>query len=223
MIPVAVLFDFDFTLADSSKGVVACVNHALACLGLPPAPADRICETIGLSMPATFQYLTGDTDPTRVDEFTQHFIIHADQVMAGLTQLYPEVPRVVRTLHQVGIHQGIVSSKLRYRIAGIMEREGLSDCFPVIIGAENIQHHKPHPGGLLLALEQLACPLEAAVYVGDHPVDAEAAARAGIPFVAVLTGVSPQSSFAAGPVEAVIGNIAELLALFALDETRAGA
>jgi phosphoglycolate phosphatase-like HAD superfamily hydrolase len=30
----AVLFDFDFTLADSSRGIIECVEHALAHLGL---------------------------------------------------------------------------------------------------------------------------------------------------------------------------------------------
>ena len=44
----AVLFDFDFTLADSAEGIVACMNHALGRLGLPPAPADAIRRTIGL-------------------------------------------------------------------------------------------------------------------------------------------------------------------------------
>ena len=45
----AMICDFDFTLADSSPGVVACVNEALAGLGLPPASAERIHATIGLS------------------------------------------------------------------------------------------------------------------------------------------------------------------------------
>ena len=51
----AMICDFDFTLADSSPGVVACVNEALAGLGLPPASADRIHATIGLSLPHSTQ------------------------------------------------------------------------------------------------------------------------------------------------------------------------
>ena len=43
----AVMFDFDFTLADSSEGVVICVNHALSRMGLPESPADAIARTIG--------------------------------------------------------------------------------------------------------------------------------------------------------------------------------
>ncbi len=41
----AVIFDFDYTLADSSKGVVECVNYALRGVGLPEANADEIRST----------------------------------------------------------------------------------------------------------------------------------------------------------------------------------
>jgi phosphoglycolate phosphatase-like HAD superfamily hydrolase len=57
--PHAVLYDFDFTLADSSPGVVDCVNCALRQLGLSAAPPDLIRQTIGLSMSATLAHLTG--------------------------------------------------------------------------------------------------------------------------------------------------------------------
>ena len=51
----AIICDFDYTLADSSSGVVACVNEALAGLGLPLASAEQIHATIGLSMPHTLR------------------------------------------------------------------------------------------------------------------------------------------------------------------------
>ena len=56
----AVLFDFDFTLADSSEGIVVCMNHALARLGLPPAPADAIRRTIGLDLHTALANLAGE-------------------------------------------------------------------------------------------------------------------------------------------------------------------
>ncbi len=56
----AVLFDFDFTLADSSEGIVVCMNHALARLGLPPASADAIRRTIGLDLHTALGILAGE-------------------------------------------------------------------------------------------------------------------------------------------------------------------
>lgn len=44
----ALLFDFDSTLVDSSRGVVECVNNALRCLGLAEADEADIRRAIGL-------------------------------------------------------------------------------------------------------------------------------------------------------------------------------
>jgi len=49
-----VVFDFDYTLADSSTGVVHSANHALETLGLPPADEERIKRTIGLPLIVAF-------------------------------------------------------------------------------------------------------------------------------------------------------------------------
>ena len=206
----AIICDFDFTLTDSSPGVVACVNEALAGLGLPLASPERIHATIGLSLPHTLQALTGITDPTIATAFTRGFVAHADQVMHGLTLLYPWVAETVLALRAAGQRLGIVSSKYRYRIERILAEGGLASQFEVIIGGEDVPQHKPDPAGLLLALQHLNLPAPEVLYVGDHPVDAEAASRAGLPFMAVLTGVSDVPSFAPYPVHSFLANVSRL-------------
>jgi phosphoglycolate phosphatase len=191
----AIICDFDFTLADSSPGVVACVNEALAGLGLPLASAERIHATIGLSLPHTLQALTGIAEPALATDFTRRFVAHADQVMHGLTLLYPWVAETVRVLRATGHRLGIVSSKYRYRIERLLAESSLTSQFEIIIGGEDVAQPKPDPAGLLLALQRLNLPAPDVLYVGDHPVDAEAASRAGIPFMAVLTGTSDVPSF----------------------------
>src|SRR5690606_40159461 len=89
MWPSVVLYDFDYTLADSSQGTIECVNYALRQMGLPAARDQRIRETIGLSMTATFEHVTRiPATPELVCAFTEHFVARADQVMAGHTHLY---------------------------------------------------------------------------------------------------------------------------------------
>jgi len=207
----AVICDFDFTLADSSLGVVACVNEALTGLGLAPASAERIHATIGLSLPHTLQALTGIAEPALAVAFTRRFVAHADQVMHGLTSLYPWVTETVQALRAAGHRLGIVSSKYRYRIERILAETGLASQFEVIIGGEDVAQHKPDPAGLLLALQRLNLPAPAVLYIGDHPVDAEAASRAGLPFMAVLTGTSDVPSFAPYPVHGFLADGSHLL------------
>src|SRR5262245_2618573 len=176
----AIICDFDFTLADSSPGVVACVNEALASLGLSLASAERIHATIGLSLPHTLQALTGIVDPAIATAFTRRFVAHPDQVMHGLTLLYPWVAQTVLGLHAVGQGLGVVPSNYRYGIERILAEGGLASHFDVIVGGEDVPQHKPDPAGLFLALQRLNLPAPEVRYVGDHPGDAEAASRAGL-------------------------------------------
>ena len=71
---IAVIFDFDYTLADSSDGVVECVNYALDALSFTPQPRDDIYRTIGLSLPHTFEALTGVTNPVMQERFAHFFL-----------------------------------------------------------------------------------------------------------------------------------------------------
>jgi phosphoglycolate phosphatase len=191
----AVVFDFDLTLADSSSGIVECITYALQHLHLPLVPELHMRQSIGLSLPATFTYITGLHDAQRAAAFARLFVQRADQVMADMTIMYPGVPAVLSSLQQAGLRLGIVSSKFRYRIQDILRRGNLLQYFDVIIGGEDVTQHKPHPEGLLQAMRHFAHAPEHVVYVGDHPVDAEAASRAGIPFVAVLTGTAEHTHF----------------------------
>ena len=53
-------------------------------------------------------------------------------------------------------------------------------------------------------------PPSEAVYVGDAETDAEAARRAGMPFVAVLSGVTPPQTFARYDLLEMVKDLTEL-------------
>ena len=207
----AVLFDFDFTLADSSEGIVVCMNHALARLGLPPAPADAIRRTIGLDLNTAFGILAGEEWRSREEEFLEHFIRRADEVMVASTVFLPGAPRVLRTLHEAGYRVGVVTTKYRHRVEDALERDGLRAFVEVIVGADDVPRPKPAPDGLLRAAGSLGIPAGDCVFVGDSEVDARAAQAAGMGFVAVLSGTTAEGVFARYPVRAVLGGVGEVV------------
>jgi phosphoglycolate phosphatase len=215
-----VLFDFDYTLADSSKGAVQCINFALNGLGLSQVSEDRIRKTIGLSLRQTFLTLTSADTANRADEFVQLFVRRADEVMADLTYLFDEAPDTIMRLRERGFSLGIVSTKFRYRIAEILRRHELGTAFDVIIGGEDVIAHKPDPEGIIKAVSQTDCRLGNTAYVGDSLVDAETARRAGVRFIAVLTGTTPREDFAGHEVYGVLANLRELPPFLALSESR---
>ena len=203
----AVLFDFDFTLADSSVGIITCINYGLTQLGLPEAPDDEIMKTIGLYIPEALVALVGEEYRPKGQEFFGYFTEKADEVMADGTNIFPAAGQVIPALAGLGYRVGIVSTKFRYRIEAMMEDAGLLDCVDVIIGGEDVTSHKPAPDGLIKAAKRLALAVEDCVYVGDSHVDAGAAQSAGMPFVAVLSGTTAAEVFYDYPNVAILPGI----------------
>jgi phosphoglycolate phosphatase len=183
----AVLFDFDLTLADSTRAIVECFTHAFEKMALPRPLAADVAKTIGVPLPQAFAHAA--------QLFVKRFIERADEVMSNLTTMLPHTVATVNALRADGIRTAIVSTKFRYRIVEILELRELKDAFDVVIGGEDVSEHKPHPEGLKLALQRLEIEPHEAVYVGDHPVDAQAAAGANLDFIAVLTGVAVREDF----------------------------
>jgi phosphoglycolate phosphatase len=205
-----IIFDFDFTLADSSKGVVECVNYALKELGFSQVAKRKIYETIGLTLEDSFLKLVGENFVGKAEEFKYLFVKRADKVMADLTVLFDKTPSVIRKLNERKIKLGIVSTKFRYRIEQILERENLLEYFNVIIGGEDIPNLKPDPSGLLLAVKNLNLNSKEVIYIGDSITDAQTAINANILFIAVLSGVTSKKDFNELKVDRFLNNVAEL-------------
>lgn len=206
----AVVFDFDYTLVDSSPGILECIGYALDRLGLPPVSAERACRTIGLSLPEIFVELAGKEKAALSEDFRRLFVARADEVMNEMTSLFPDARPTIERLVVCGLRLGIVSTKYRYRISRFLADQGLEGAFQVVLGLEDVPAAKPDPTGLLDATDRLGASREETLYVGDSLVDAETARRAGVSFAAVLTGATRADEFAPYEPVAVLSSLAEL-------------
>ena len=211
----AIVFDFDYTLVDSSRGVVRCIDHALRELDLPSVSPESARRTIGLSLPDTLVELAGPEQAEKAQEFVRLFVACSDEIMTGLTVLLGPSRSAILRLSEQGLSLGIVSTKYRYRIEAVLRREALLEQFAVIVGGEDVSAHKPDPEGLLMAMAALGSSPEGTLYVGDSVTDAEAARRAKVPFVAVLSGVTPREALDAYAPYATLDSVAGLPDLLA--------
>ncbi len=214
----SVIFDFDYTLADSSQGITECINQALKRVGLSEVPPEAVYPTIGLSLRETFRKLAGEQSNGKIEELIGFYVEHADQVMLDRTFILPLVPRTVAALKRRGLALGVVSTKYRYRIEAVFRRENLLRFFHVIVGGEDVSAHKPDPQGLLAAVDRLGSRREATLYVGDSVTDAETAQRAAVPFVAVLSGATPREHFDGYSVRAILADLSKLPNLVGADK-----
>ena len=110
------LFDFDYTLADSSRGIVICFRNVLERHGFHQIDDHTIKRTIGKTLPESFSILTGITDTDILEAFRKEYVKEADQHMTVNTRLFPETGKVLHSLKNNGATIGIISTKYRYRI-----------------------------------------------------------------------------------------------------------
>ncbi len=175
----AVLFDFDYTLGDSTPGIYNCACYALKKMGHPMPDYNAVRHTIGLSLPRSYTALTGDERAENGERYTRLFreTAASNGYMLDHTTLFPETIPTLSRLYERGIPLGIVTTKRKETIREILEKFGISHLISVIIGVDDAKAPKPDPSGLLMALKALTVSAENALYVGDTVVDARTATK----------------------------------------------
>lgn len=207
----AYLFDFDYTLADSSRGIVLCFRHVLERHGYTDVTDDAIRRTIGKTLEESFSLLTGVTDPDRLAAFRQEYRREADMHMTPNTRLFPETLHVLRTLKASGAKVGIISTKYRFRIHDTLDQYLPADFLDIVVGGEDVSRAKPDPEGLLLAINRLGVKKKRVLYIGDSTVDAETAQAAGVNFAGVTHGVTTADELRRYPHRYILSSLSELL------------
>ncbi|MGI6005256.1 MAG: HAD family hydrolase, partial [Christensenellales bacterium] len=83
------LFDFDLTLADTSKAILACYRSVLRDYGYEGICDEDIVRTIGTSLEKSFGLLTGVTDGALLRQYRREYSLVADEVMTRDTVIFP--------------------------------------------------------------------------------------------------------------------------------------
>ena len=204
------LFDFDYTLADSSHGILTCFHTVLTRHGYTEVTDDEIKRTIGKTLEEAFSILTGVTDPEQLAEFKKEYGREADEHMTVNTVLFPETKAVLTALKERGARVGIISTKYRFRIRELLKLHFPDDFMDIIIGGEDVTAPKPSPEGILLAMERLQAGKDEILFVGDSIIDAETAQAAGVDFAGVTHGVTTAEELGSYPHRKIMSTLEEL-------------
>lgn len=205
------LFDFDYTLADSSKGIVICFRNVLERHRHTGISDEQIKRTIGKTLVNSFSILTGIGDEAILEEYRKEYVKEADRFMTANTRLFPETVSVLQALKEKGANIGIISTKYRYRIMELAKDTVPEGIIDLIVGGEDVKAAKPSPEGVFLALENLGTDKDTTLYIGDSIIDAETAQAAGMDFAGVLHGATTAKELEAYPHVAIMKDLTELL------------
>lgn len=130
----------------------------------------------------------------------------------NLSTPYPNVKRTLVLLKRKGIKIGLVTARTNKSVIKHLKLFKFDEYIDVIIGADNVTKHKPHPQPLLKALQILNEKPQNAIMVGDLEGDILAGKNAGIKTVGVTYGFIGKKIAKLNP-DYVIDNAYELFSL----------
>lgn len=206
----AALFDLDGTLLDSIPAFLAITRRACRELGWPQPAPGYIREVMTLGRSPIEALLGPVPDPdARRRELTAASMTLWQDVFAEEARLFHDTLDVLRHLSGAGWRLGIVTDSNHFVVSRLTDTPG---CPPidVVITREEAPARKPSPSGIELALNRLGLPPTAAIYVGDNPIDIQAAHGAGVRAFGITTGASWREDLLPHKPHAVLDSLSEL-------------
>jgi len=190
-----VLFDLDGTLLDSMELIRRSYWHTLR----EHRGAEPVQESWleGIGRPLRWQFERHARDPAEVEAMIATYRAYNRTHHDASVAAFPGVAEALRALTARGLKLGIVTSKLRAGALRGLECAGLVGLFGVIVGADDVDEHKPHPAPVRAALAALGAEASRALMVGDSPHDLAAGRAAGTRTAAVAWGPFPREALLA--------------------------
>lgn len=182
----ALIFDLDGTLVDSMPLHLDAWAHTCAEFGIP-FKRDQIYQYGGMP---TRQIITMLAEQhgleVDVEAFTQRkialYMQHIDKV-----SVFAKMWELVRHYHGKRA-MGIGTGSPRSQADAILRRTGLDAYIKVVVSADDVTHHKPHPDTFLLVAKRLGVNPAHCLVFEDSRIGLEAGKAAGMDTVLVIAG-----------------------------------
>ena len=202
----AVLFDWDGTLVDSAEVSYRCFLRLFESYGFG---FDRAAFARTYSPNWILTY--------RAMALPERDWPEADARWVGYYQdersfLLPGASEALTLLGERGKGRGLVTSGDRERVRGELQRFGLDGHFGAILCGQDVGNRKPHPEGLLRALDRMGVAPGEAAYVGDSPEDVEMARAAGVFSVGIPGGFPNREALVASKPDLLTASLSEAVA-----------
>lgn len=210
----AAIFDVDGTLLDSVDLHALAWHEAMVKFG-HDVSFQQARGQIGKGGDKLIpHFLTSDAQRDHGNEMEEWRSERFKTEYLPLVRPFSAVPNLLRRVRDAGVRIAIASSAKKDELENYLDIAGIGDLVDVTTSADDVEESKPAPDIFEAVLKKLGVAGGYAVAIGDTPYDAEAAGKAGVAIVGVLSGGFLEKSLRQAGCEQVYPGPAALLACF---------
>ena len=206
-----ILFDLDGTLLNTEPAILKSYRELFKKYRTEEEfTRDKQLAVLGPSLQTMFaQYFPEQDTEQLVKEYREHNrAAHADLVkpMDGAVEL-------LESLKAQGYKLGIVSTKVKEMVLLGLTLNHMDHYFDVIVGHDDVQNGKPDPEGILTACRLVNEGHDSVIYIGDSPMDIQAARNAGVFSVGYLFNLERREQLEKEKPNRIIDDLRQVEAL----------
>ena len=209
-----IIFDFDGTLGDTRRTIVATMQMTIAEMVLPERSEAECASTIGLPLAGCFQALFPNLKPEQVQRCAETYRrIFCENVQTIKPQAFPHVVETLSAMKQRGFTLTIASSRSHASLVELTRELGIANSISYLIGADDVEKAKPNAEPVLNTLAAMKFEASETLVVGDMAVDIQMGVNAGAKTCGVTWGNGSREELQQAGADVIIDRIEELMGL----------
>ncbi len=212
--PQAAIFDIDGTLVDSVDLHALSWHEAFAEFG-HQVTFEQARSQIGKGGDQLLPMFLSEAELEKQGEDIETFRSKLfKSKYLPMVRPFSAVPELLRRVRDAGLKVAAASSAKKDELEVYLELIGIAGLVDVSTTSEDAERSKPAPDIFQVALKKLGLDGGDAVAIGDTPYDAQAAGKAGIATIGMLSGGFTEDDLRKGGCIAVYPGPGALLACF---------
>jgi len=183
-----IIFDLDGTLLSTDSDLCDAINQMRSDFNLDPLPSTSIKSYLGdgISMLVTRSLPVSHLD--QLESALSAFHTYYSVCYNHKSVPYDDILNTLVHLQTLGYRLSIVSNKAQVYVEQLVDYHFPNIQFDCVYGDSSTHARKPHPQGILEAIQSMECGIDECLLVGDSTVDIETAINTNIEICPVSWG-----------------------------------